>query len=231
MTKNGGYTQMRKHVLVAVALGTAVFGVLPMTAVSATTNSPAKKSAVLTVGKVGGTAVKRGAILKASLKSGTSVTFYAPGTKNGVTCKSSSFTDRVTKNPQSPGIARELLTAQTFGGCSVHGVGGAIGVKGITVANLPYKTTISGVGSHPIVLFKARTRLTLKTVLGTLTCTYAAATVKGTASNVGQVNIFTDQTFTLLSGSVACPKKGSFSATFGPVKDTSAKNSPHVYVN
>jgi hypothetical protein len=101
-------------------------------------------------------------------------------------------------NPAHPGFARELLTAQNFGQCGVHGVGGATGVKAIANKGLPY----------------------------TITCGYGAAAVKGTASNVGQVNKFTDQTFTLLSGSSACPKKGNFSAKFGPVKDTSVKNHP-----
>ncbi len=222
---------MRKQFILATALGTAAVGVLPLTAAAAATHSQAHRAAaVLTTGKAGGTAVKRGATLQAGLQKGSAVTFLTPGTKNGVTCKTASFKDKVTKNPPSPGFARELLISQHFGKCGVHGVGGATGVKGIVVKGLPYKTTIGG-KSHGIALFKARTLLTLKTVIGTVTCSYGAATVKGTASNVGQVNKFTDQTFTLLSGSSACPKKGNFSATFGPVKDTSVKNSPHIFVN
>jgi hypothetical protein len=222
---------MRKQFILATALGTAAVGVLPLTAAAAATHSQAHRAAaVLTTGKTGGTAVKRGATLQAALQKGSAVTFLTPGTKNGVTCKTASFKDKVTKNPPSPGFARELLTSQTFGKCGVHGVAGATGVKSIAVKGLPYKTTIGG-KSHGIALFKARTLLTLKTVIGPVTCSYGAAAVKGTASNVGQVNKFTDQTFTLLSGSSACPKKGNFSATFGPVKDTSVKNSPHVFVN
>jgi hypothetical protein len=223
---------MRRQLILGAALGTALLGVVPITAASAATHSQAqRRPAVLTVNKAGGPAVKRGAVLKAGLAKGASVTFFAPGTSNGVTCKQASFTDKVTKNPPSPGLALEQLTAQTFSKCSVHGVGGATGVKSIHVAGLPYRTTLSGRAGHPIVLFRARTTLTLKTVLGTLTCGYGAAKVKGTASNVGQVNIFKDQTFTKISGSVACPTKGDFSATFGPVKDTSVKGSPHVFVN
>ncbi len=222
---------MRKHILAATALGTILLGVVPMAAASAAPHGSTAKSAVLTVSKAGGTAVKRGALLKANLKKGTSAMLVAPGTTNGVTCKQGSFAARVTKNPASPGIARELLTAQTFGKCTSKGVAGVTGVKSVKVVGLPYRTTISGAGLHRIVLFKARTQLTLKTILGTLVCTYGAAKVKGTASNVGQVNIFKDQAFTLTSGSSACPKGGSFSATFGPIKDTSLKGSPHVFVN
>lgn len=222
---------MRKYLLLAMSLGAVLFGVLPMAASSATTRGPAAKSAVLTIGKVHGTAVKRGAVLKAGLKKGTAVTFFSPGTKNGVTCKSASFASRVTKNPPSPGFARELLTAQTFGKCGVHGIAGARGVQGIKVAKLPYRSTVTGSDGKPVAIFGARTTLTLKTIIGSLTCTYFAAKVKGTASNVGQVNTFTNQTFTLVSGSAACPKKGDFSATFGPIKDFSVKNHPKVFVN
>ncbi len=222
---------MRKQLAVAVATGTVLAGLLPLTAAAAATTGGAAAHPVLTISKAGGKAVKRGAKLTAGLAKGSTVTFYSPGTTNGVSCKSASFTDKVTKNPPSPGFALEQLTAQAFSKCSVHGVSGAKGVKSIKVAGLPYRTTVSGKSGNPIVLFKARTTLTLNTILGSLTCTYAAATVKGTASNTGQVNIFKDQTFALKSGSGACPKKGNFSATFGPVTDVSVKGHPHVFVN
>jgi hypothetical protein len=45
------------------------------------------------------------------------------------------------------------------------------------------------------------------------------------------VNAFKNQVFTLSSGSAACPKKGRFSATFGPLKDTSVSGSLAVFVN
>ena len=136
---------MRKQFVLATALGTAVVGVLPLTAATASTHSQAHRAAaVLTIGKAGGKAVKRGATLQAGLQKGSAVTFFTPGTKNGVTCKKASFKDKVTKNPSSPGFARELLTAQSFGKCGVHGVGGATGVKSIAVKGLPYKTTIGG---------------------------------------------------------------------------------------
>lgn len=99
------------------------------------------------------------------------------------------------------------------------------------MVGLPYKTTVSGAGTKPIVINKARTMITLGTILGPLVCTYGATQVKGTSSNVGQVNKFTNQTFTKISGSAACPSKGNFSATFGPVTDTSVKSHPHVFVN
>jgi len=223
---------MRKHIAVAMAAGTALLGVVPLTAAAASTHSQAqRRSAVLTINRVGGKAVKVGAVLKAGLKRGTTVTFFSPGTTNGVTCKSASFANKVTRNPLTPGLALEKLTAQKFSNCSVHGVAGARGVKSIKVVGLPYKTTVSGRAGHPIVVFRARTRLVLNTILGTVTCGYGKAQVHGTASNKGQVNIFKNQTFTKVSGPVACPRSGNFSATFGPVKDTSVTGSPHVFVN
>lgn len=224
---------MRKHLLKALALGTLLLGVLPFTTAcaAAATSSPAKRPAVLTIGKAGGKAVKVGAILKASLKTGTTARLTSPGTTNGVSCKQSSFTDKVVKNPSSPGFALEKLTAQSFSKCSSKGIAGVTGVKGVTVVALPYRTTVSGARNHPIVVFKARTKLTLKTVIGTIACTYGAAKLKGVFVNAGNVNIFKNQVFSLVSGSAACPKSGNFSATFGPIKDFSVTNHPKVFVN
>jgi len=214
---------MRKFVLLAAAVFAGLLTIIPVAAASA---APAAGHAVLTTKSPKGPNVKRGALLAAGLKG--SATLFAPGTKAGVTCKSGGFTDRVTKNPPAGGTARELLTRQVFKKCSVSGVAGAKNVKSVTVIGLPYKTTV---GSKGIVLNRARTRVTLGTILGTLVCTYSAAQVKGAALNTGQVNKFSGQTFTLLSGSAACPKKGDFSATFGPVTDISVKGHPHVFVN
>jgi hypothetical protein len=55
--------------------------------------------------------------------------------------------------------------------------------------------------------------------------------VSGKASNKDQTVKFTNQKFTLSSGSSLCPSSGDFSATFGPETDTSVSGSPHVYVN
>jgi len=217
---------MLKRILAVTGAVVALPVFLPVVTASAATGH-----AVLTISKVGGPNVRVNAILQTSLKSGTKVTFFTPGTSNGVSCRSASFTDKVTSNPAVPGIARELLTKQAFSKCSISGVGGATGVKSIAVLGLPYKATVSSSGSHQIVLSKVSTKLTLNTVLGALTCTYSAAAVKGTWSNTGQVNKFVNQTFTLSSGSAACPRKGSFSGTFGPVRDISVARNPAVFVN
>jgi hypothetical protein len=213
-----------KRIFLTMATATAMLAVLPLAAASAATPH------VLTTGKVGGPAVAVGAIVKAPLKIGTKATFFSPGTTTGVACTKASVTDKVTKNPLKPGTAVESLTAQTFSSCTTN-IPGASSVKSVTVLNLPYSTTISDATGFPITVSKASTKLSLNTILGVVTCTYSLAVVHGKASNLGSVNIFKNQVFALTSGPSACPAKGSFSATFGPLKDTSVTGSPNVFVN
>jgi len=215
---------MRKVFVPAAAAAAMLLAVLPMTAASA-----APKSDVLTITKVGGANVKVGAVLTASLKKGTTANFFKPHTTTGVKCKSVSFTDKVTSNPTHPGTAKELLTKQTFNKCSSN-VGGVKSVKSVTLNKLPYKTTISDSKGNPVTVYATSTTIKLNSILGTLTCIYTAKTTKGVASNTGQTITFTNQLFTLKSGSSGCFPKGSFSATFGPVKDSSAGNAA-VYIN
>lgn len=216
---------MRKGMasVVGTAVATAMLAALPATAAAATHD-------VLTIKKVGGPNVAVGAILKASLKSGTKATFYSPGTTTGVSCSKSSLTSKVTKNPAAPGTATESLTAQSFSSCKTN-IPGTTSVKSVKVLNLPYKTTVSDASGNPVTVSKPSTRLSLNTVIGVVTCTYSAATIHGKASNTGNLITFKNQVFTLTSGSSACPASGAFSAKFGPVKDTSVSGSPAVFVN
>ncbi|MGO8959870.1 MAG: hypothetical protein ACLQFR_21245 [Streptosporangiaceae bacterium] len=214
---------MRKLLLPAAAAAAALLAVLPMTAASAATHD------VLTTGKPNGTNVKVGAILKASLKAKTTATFLTSG-KNGVTCKKVMFTDKVIKNPSSPGTAHENLTAQTFSSCTVKGIPGATGVKSVKLNKLPYPTTIQSKGGV-VTVSGTNTTITLNTSVGTISCTYKASTTKGTASNKAQTISFSKQKFTRTASPLACPPNGTFSATFGPVLDTSVKGNPHVFVN
>jgi hypothetical protein len=201
-----------------------LLGVAPMTAASAATHD------VLTIGRVGGANVKVGAVLKASIKAGTKVTFLT-GRSAGITCKTAQFTAKVTSNPKAPGTARESLTAQSFGRCSVHGISGATGVKSIKLNHLPYKTTIKDSSGDPVTVSGTNTTLTLRASLGSIKCTYKATITKGRASNASQTITFSKQVFKLQSGVNACPKKGTFTAAFGPVLDTSVHGRPHVFVN
>ena len=54
--------------------------------------------------------------------------------------------------------------------------------------------------------------------------------VSGHASNSGNKITFSKQKFTLSTGAL-CPTSANFSATFGPVTDSSVTGSPKVFVN
>jgi hypothetical protein len=212
---------MRKLLLAAVAMAAVLLGVAPMTAASAATHD------VLTTGKVGGTNVKAGATLTAN---GSKITF-ATGGSSGINCKKAKFTAKVTKNPKAKGTATESLINQTFSGCSVHGISGATGVKSIVLNHRPYKTTIKDSAGDPVTVSKTNTTIEINSSLGPLKCVYAAKTTTGHASNSSQTITFSKQKFSKQSGPAECPGSGTFSATFGPVVDSSVHGNPHVFVN
>ena len=212
--------RMRSLALIAVAAPLLAF-------VPAAANAAAHHR-VLTNGRVGGPSVRVGAFLQARLRGRAA--FVIPGTMAGVRCGRAAVTDRVIRNPVAPGTAVERLIGQTFGRCSTS-IPGTTGVKSVRVLGLPYRTTISDSRGNPVAIFRARTQLTLRTVVGTLTCTYSAGRLHGRAVNIGSTIVFVGQLFRLSSGSVACPRRGSFSAAFGPVTNVSVRGHPHVFVS
>ncbi len=75
---------------------------------------------------------------------------------------------------------------------------------------------------------------TVKLATTTITCTYTAASIAGKASNKGNTIAFSRQKFKFSTGGSLCTSLGntaSFSATYGPVTDTSVKGKPKVFVN
>lgn len=224
---------MRKYFYIGVLVATALVAALPAAAAAA---APVH---VLTTGKVRGPAVKPGAVLKASLKSRTSVVFA--NSLGKLTCSRSTFTAKVTANPAKgakPATAKESIAAETFGGCTIHVTGFKVTIKSIKVANLPYNATVSDAKGNPVRI-SGRTKakpllLTVTVQIGTgkpFTCGVKAASISGTWSNRGNATAFVKQKFTKSSGGAFCPASGTFSATYGPVKDTSVKGSPAVFVN
>ncbi|OON82804.1 Tat pathway signal sequence domain protein [Streptomyces tsukubensis] len=207
----------------------AAFGIA---AAALLTASPANAAAgnVLTYGSAGGSAVGSGDVLTASLAPGASATIRTTaGGTTGITCGASAFTATVTGNPAAPGTATESLTAHTFGSCTTN-ILGTTGVQSFTVGNLPYTTTATSAGvltvNGPLT-----TTVKLNTALGPTTCVYTKASLTGATSNTGNTITFTNQAFTKSSGPASCPGTGYFSATYGPVKDTSKSGSPSVFVN
>ena len=223
-----GISLVRKYLYLAAVVASAVVVVLPATSAEAAGH-------VLTIKKTGGTAVKVGAVLKSGLAKGTSAVFTL-GTQK-LTCKSSSFSAKVKTNPAKPGTATESLTAQKFGKCTINVTG--ITLKSIKVKNLPYKVSVSDAKGHPVkITGQSKTKPVSVTATvaisptSTISCTYKAGTVKGSASNTGNKITFSKQKFTKSSGSSLCPAGPAlFSATFGPVVDSSVTGSPKVFVN
>ena len=221
-----GISLVRKYLyLAAVAASAAVL--IPATSAEAAGH-------VLTIKKTGGTAVKVGAVLKSGLAKGTSAVFTL-GTQK-LTCKSASFSAKVTTNPPKPGTAKESLTAQKLGKCTINVAG--ITLKSIKVNNLPYKVSVSDAKGHPVkITGHSKTKPIKVTVTVTfqgnpIVCSYKATTVKGAASNKGNKITFTKQKFTKASGGSLCPAGPAlFTATFGPVVDSSVTGSPKVFVN
>jgi hypothetical protein len=188
---------------------------------------------VLTTGKTGGTAVKTNAVLKAGLVKGTSATFV--NSLGTLKCKAGTLTTKVTANPAKPGTATESLTAQTFSKCTISVSG--VTVKSLKVSNLPYKVTVSDKKGDPVKVSESSKSKPLKLTVtvvfagSPITCTATAASIGGHASNTGNKVSFSKQKLASGGGGI-CPKgNGSFSASFGPLTDTSVKGSPKVFVN
>ncbi|WP_433453319.1 Tat pathway signal sequence domain protein [Streptomyces sp. CA-142005] len=210
----------------------ALAGAATALALAVAAPASADGSAVLTTGGAGGTAVATGDTLTAPLASGTSATLYSSATgTSGVTCTSSQFTATVTDNPTAPGTATESVTGHTFDSSScTSNVTGVLGVSSITVDNLPYTATVASDGTltvSPASGSTIQTTVKLRTLLGSITCVYQAASLTGKAGNADNSISFTNQQFTKTSGSSLCFANGYFTARYAPVTDGGTP----VYVN
>jgi hypothetical protein len=221
---------MRKLMFAGAAVAMALL--LPVSISTMALAAPAATHDVLTWGKAGGANVGKNQVLKASLAAKTKAVFVSSG--GTITCTKSTFTAIVTKNPSKPGTADESLKTQTFSGCTVTGNPDVTGVKNVVVDHTPYTSTISDKKGDPVTVSKPETTLNLISVLNPkvpITCVYKATKTNGAASNKTQTISFKNQTFTKSSGPLVCSHSGKFSATYGPVIDTSVKHDPHVFVN
>jgi hypothetical protein len=219
---------MRKLMLAGAAV--AISLLLPVSMSTMALASPAATHDVLTWGKAGGVNVGK-QVLKANLARKTKAVFVSSG--GTITCTKSSFTAKVTSNPRKPGTAQESVTVQTFTSCTAKGSEIKPGHDGASVKidGLPYKTTISDKKGDPVTVLKSATTVKVDSVLGEVTCVYKASATHGNASNKSQTIAFKNQVFKKSSGPSVCSGTGKFSATYGPVIDTSVKHSPHVFVN
>jgi hypothetical protein len=232
---------MRKYRYLVVAASAAMVLSVPAGAALAA-NAHAAAKPVLTIGKVGGAAVRNGAKLSASLEKGTKVSVSIG--KTTATCKSASFAATVVKNPSAKGKATLSITNETISGCPAIKVLGITATVTLKAINLPYVGTQSTAKGNPIVIagsskakptgFDATVKVT--GIKAPLSCIFTAASATGHASNKNNTVSFSKQTFTLNTkkSSGLCSDAGktaSFSVTFGPVVDKSVKHSPKVFVS
>lgn len=123
-------------------------------------------------------------------------------------------------------------------GCSAVNIPGVTGVTSVTVNNLSYTNSVGDGSGNPVTLSPGsagpiQTTIKLRTLLGSVTCTYQAnpTSLSGTTDNTAQTISFSNQSFGLSSGPGTCFAAGYFTAAYGPVQDTSQSGSPSVYVN
>ncbi|MGC9667452.1 Tat pathway signal sequence domain protein [Planosporangium sp. 12N6] len=229
---------MLRYRYLAVATLAALAGTLPMAgAVSAADPVPAADGPAVLTNGAGGADLAVGDVISAALKAGTTVNFFSSASgSTGVRCAVSTFSATVDSNPVAPGTAEETLTAQNFSSCTSN-IFGTTGVRGVTVNNLPFHTTVDSATKSVTVTGSAagpiRTTAVLNTILGTVTCVYEADgnTLTGTAANDDNSITFTGQKFNKVSGPATCFGNGYFSATYSPVQNSSAPDTPGVYVN
>jgi hypothetical protein len=224
---------MRKFVPVVAAIAASA-AVAALPAALAYAAAPVH---VLTIKKVGGPAVKVGAVLKSGLKPKTKEVFSLGTGSAKLSCKVSSFSSTVKTNPVKPGAATESLTAISSSKCTFSGITG-VTFKSIKALDLPYKVSVSDATGFPTTVSgTSKTKpikFTVKVAVGTntITCNYKASSLKGTASNTGNTIAFSKQKFSKASGSnMLCIAPAFLTATYGPVKDTSVMLSPKVFVN
>ncbi|MCG6497745.1 Tat pathway signal sequence domain protein [Kitasatospora sp. A2-31] len=225
--------RLRRHLALTAAVAALAVGAVPASA----TAGPAAAGPVLTTGSAGGTAVAAGDSLAAPLATGTRATFYSTATSTtGVTCAVSQLSAKAVSNPAAPGVATESLTGLTFGTCTSN-VTGVTSVRSLTVGNLPYGVAVDDAAGLPVTLTGGaagpiQATAVLNSWFGTITCTYQlSGQFTGNADNAAHSLTFRNEHFAKSGGSALCPGDGYFSATYGPVTDTSQPGSPAVYVN
>jgi len=225
---------MRTYLKLAAAAGSAAALAAAMAPAFAATG--AVPVHVLTINKVGGPAVKARAVLKAGIASGKKAVFTIGTAK--VTCTAGHVSATVNANPVKPGTARASLTKESLSKCTISVSG--VTVKSLKANNLPYMVSVSDATGFPVTVAGTSKVMpisfTATVAVGTTTvsCTYTAASVTGHASNTGNVVRFSKQKLTFATGPDVCKALGTtavFSATFGPVKDSSVTGSPAVFVN
>lgn len=232
---------MRNYRYLAVVAGVAIALSVPAGAAVAASAHKAPRP-VLTIGKVHGTAVRRGAVLRAGLPRGGSVilALTADGQTGTTACRSSSIEATVLRNPVKAGEATLSVKSVAVSDCAT--------VDGVTISltplNLPYDATIKAAKGDPVILSETSKSkpmgftATIKEDSAQVTCVFTAASFSGHASNKGNVVGFSKQKLTLdapasspLCASIAHITSATVTATYGPLVDSSVKHSQKVFIS
>jgi hypothetical protein len=225
---------MRKYRYAALATAGLLVLAAPASAALASTHKATPKP-VLTIGKVAGAAVKKGAKISAGLAKGHKVNMTIGSF--GATCTKSTFTAKVVKNPSSAGRTTLAITSQTLGGCKLST--NLASLKSISAINTPWSASITTKNVLSIKGSKKSKPIGFKaqfSALGqNLTCIFTAPSSSGKTANKGNTVTFKGQKLTLnkSASSSLCSSAGtsaSFSAVYGPVRDISVKHHPRVFV-
>lgn len=228
---------MRKYRYLAMAAGVAALLSVPAGAAVAASTHAAKP--VLRIGKASGTAVRKGAVLKAGLpKHGKAI--FTIGS-DSATCTSASITAKVVRNPASAGKATLSVTATTVGKCTITGAPAGFSLHSLTAINLPYAGVVKAAKSPLVTITGSKKSRPVAITAAIydkgkpfLSCTFDTSALVGHASNKANTFSFSKQKFSLAKGQnsfcAAVGKSATFTATYGPVRDTSVKHSPLVFV-
>jgi hypothetical protein len=221
---------MRRYWYLAIAgVIASALAMLPLSAFAA--------AAVLTVGSTSGPPVARGDALSGSL-SGNAKFVNAANSNQFVTCTTSTITATGGDNPVPQGIAKETVSGQTFGNCTLTGVAGA-SVKGISTnatSSCPWNASIDDHTNPATVTVSPSTvsgcptsiqaTVSLNTVIGPISCVYQphGGTIPATAKLASSEGIkFANAQWDKVSGPGTCFTNALFSALY-PFVDTSQGN-------
>jgi hypothetical protein len=228
--------QMRKWTLAAAV---AMAAIVPLSLSSVA--QAATKVDVLTISKVKGTNVKAKAVLSANLASKSKLTFSSSSGVLTLSCSAATASLKVVSNPAKSGTATLSLTKSSITKCVVTGdLAPDVSKVTVSLGKTPLKVTVSDKKGDPVTVTSPIVKVVATTTvaaIGTLTCIYTAKSIKGSASNYSQDVTISKQKLTLEpapKSSADCADAGTggaLSAKLGPVKDTSVKGGPHVFVN
>jgi hypothetical protein len=229
---------MPKYRYLALAAACAVVLAPGGVAFAASAHQAAKHD-VLTIKKVDGTAVKKGAKLTAGLAKGAKLT-VSFGSLGGATCTSSSITAVVKSNTTSK--ATLSLTAQPVGKCKLSGaIASEASIKSVTAVNLPADVTVKaakGGGTVTVAESSSSKPFGLAatvSVSGTsLTCAFTTKSITAKAVNkTNSIEVSKVKLTSSSSNSSTCTSalpSVTVTVTYGPLKDSSAK-SAKVFVS